>query len=101
MFIDNLKPLTNYDIIKIVNELKISNFREVFMRDTLPNKINELECRILNLDICKNNGTHWVCYCKNKDKCYYFDSFGLYSPLELQISRICIEVLTLKSMQKQ
>jgi hypothetical protein len=45
------------------------------MRDTLPSK--------LNLDISKNNGTHWVCYYKNKDKCYYFDSFGLDPPLEL------------------
>jgi len=38
MFIKNLKSLTNYDIIKIANELKISNFTGVFMRDTLPSK---------------------------------------------------------------
>ena len=82
MFVDNLKALTNYDIIKIVDELKIKDFRGVFMRDTLPNKINKVECGILNLDVSKNNGTHWVCYyhmsgaagAKLKDKCYYFDS---------------------------
>jgi hypothetical protein len=54
------------------------------MRDTLPNKVNKVECGILNLDVSKNNGTHWVCYYKNKDTSYYFDSFGLDPPLELQ-----------------
>jgi hypothetical protein len=49
-FVENLQPLTNYDIINLANELKISNFRGVFMRDTLPSKI---ECGILNLDISK------------------------------------------------
>jgi hypothetical protein len=44
MFIENLKPLTNYDIINLANELKISNFREVFMRDTLGSKMNKVEC---------------------------------------------------------
>ena len=36
MFIDNLRPMTNYDIIKMANELKVKGFRGVFMRDTLP-----------------------------------------------------------------
>lgn len=34
MFIETLKPLTNYDITNLVNELKIKDFRGVFMRDT-------------------------------------------------------------------
>ena len=84
MFIDNLTALTNYDIIKIADELKIKDFRGVFMRDILPSKINDIECGILNLDVSKNNGSHWVCYYKNKDKSYCFDSFGLDPPLELQ-----------------
>ena len=46
--------------------------------------MNTIECGILNLDVSKNNGTHWVCYYKNNEKCYYFDSFGLDPPLELQ-----------------
>jgi hypothetical protein len=58
MFIDNLTALTNHDIIKIADELKIKDFRGVFMRDTLPSKINNVECGILNLDISKNNGIH-------------------------------------------
>ena len=65
------------------------------MRDTFPKQVSnkrskassspwDIECGILNLDVSKNNGTHWVCYYKNKDKSYYFDSFGLDPPLELQ-----------------
>lgn len=51
------------------------------MRNTLPNKINELECGIVNLDINKNKGTHCVCYYKNKSKCYNFDLFTLDLPI--------------------
>jgi hypothetical protein len=58
MFIDNLTALTNYEIEKMVKELKIKDFRGVFMRDTLPSRINNIEYRILNLDVSKNNGTH-------------------------------------------
>ena len=68
----------------MTNELKIKYFRRVFMRDTLPDKINNKECGVVNLDVSKNTGTHWVCYYKNKDTSYYFDSFGLDPPLELQ-----------------
>jgi hypothetical protein len=54
------------------------------MRDTLPNKIKAKECGIVNLDSIKNEGTHWVRYYKDKNKKYYFDSFGLDPPNEIQ-----------------
>ena len=54
------------------------------MRDSLPEKIKQIECGIVNLDSIKNEGTHWVCYYKNKNKKYYFDSFGLDPPYEIQ-----------------
>ena len=85
-----LKPLTNHELEEKVKELNIKNFRGVFMRDTLPNKVNNNEVGIVNLDSVQNNGTHWVCYslrkgdAKDKDKCYYFDSFGLDPPIELK-----------------
>lgn len=50
------------------------------MRDTLPSKPLKNECGIVNLDSNKNSGTHWVCYYNE----YYFDSFGLNPPIELQ-----------------
>lgn len=32
----DLKPLTNLDLLELVNVLEIKNFRGIFMRDTLP-----------------------------------------------------------------
>ena len=55
MFIKTLKSLTNYDIKKLANELKIKNFRGVFIGDILSGKINDKECDIVNLDLSKNN----------------------------------------------
>lgn len=54
------------------------------MRDNLPNKVYDTECAIVNLDSVKNSGTHWVCYYKFHDLSYYFDSFGLNPPIELE-----------------
>jgi hypothetical protein len=68
----------------MAKELKIKNFRGVFMRDTLPNKIKANECGVVNLDSIKNEGTHWVCYYKDENEKYYFDSFGLDPPNEIQ-----------------
>ena len=82
-FID--KPLSNYDLIKWVKHLGIKYFRGVFSRDKLPDKINQKEVGIINLDTHIGPGTHWVCY-RNIDNhlCEYFDSFGLIMPNEVQ-----------------
>jgi len=83
------KPLSNFELLDHVNKLKIKNFRGIFMRDELSQKPNKKECGILNLDDTGNNppgnnGTHWVCwFCADKIN-YYFDSFGLSPPLEIQ-----------------
>ena len=54
------------------------------MQDTLPDKVLSRETGIINLDSSEGKGTHWVCYSKNNKNIYYFDSFGLDPPLELQ-----------------
>ncbi len=82
--LQELNPLSNFDLEKLAKELKIKNFRGVFMRDTLPYKIKEKECGIVNLDSIENDGTHWVCYYKNRNKKLYFDSFGLDPPNEIK-----------------
>ena len=56
------KALTNFEIMDAVKELKIHNFRGVFMRDNLPSKPLKRECGILNLDDISGRGTHWVCW---------------------------------------
>lgn len=50
------------------------------MRDALPQKPFPIECGILNLDISKNSGTHWVAYAKLNDNIEYFDSYGNLKP---------------------
>uniref|UniRef100_A0A1I7WAE1 DNA-directed RNA polymerase n=1 Tax=Heterorhabditis bacteriophora TaxID=37862 RepID=A0A1I7WAE1_HETBA len=45
----NHKPLTNYDIIYLVNKFKMKIFRGVFIRDTIPDKINNNELKIMEL----------------------------------------------------
>ena len=44
------KPLSNIELMNAAAELKIPNFRGVFLRDTLPKRAKGKECGILNLD---------------------------------------------------
>lgn len=79
-----IKPLTNHDLTYYAKILKISHFRGVFMRDSLPKTPNKHECGIVNLDSKFGTGTHWVSYKKSENKINYFDSFGnLHPPYEL------------------
>lgn len=75
-----IKPLTNYELLNHAKLLKIKNFSGVFMRDTLPKvRSKPTDSGIVNLDLHKSEGTHWVCYYYNN----YFDSFGLPPPNEV------------------
>lgn len=80
------RPLTNIDIEKYAEQFKIPNFRGVFMKDKLPKKISkQLESAVINLDNTDGVGTHWVSYKKNRDKIFYYDSYGnLKPPKEVQ-----------------
>ena len=64
------KPMSNFDIMNWVKELKIKNFDGGFNKDSRQWASN---CGIINLD--SNNGpeTHWACYVDS----FYFDPFGL------------------------
>lgn len=55
------------------------------MLDDLPAKPWKNEAIIVNLDNKSGQGTHWVCFRKNKNIVDYFDSYGdLRPPLEVQ-----------------
>lgn len=76
------RALTDVDILRFGKN--ITHFRGVFMRDTLPKFPRRIECAVVNLDLFKGIGTHWVAYYKNGSSVSYFDSFGnLKPPLEL------------------
>jgi hypothetical protein len=53
------------------------------MRDTLPLRASQAECGVVNLDMQKNSGTHWVAYWVLPASSIYFDSYGLPPPNEL------------------
>ena len=82
-YFDDIKPLSNIDIISKCKELKIKNFKEVYMRDELRDKGRNNECFILNIDSSSNSGTHWTCLFIENSICYYFDSFGFEPPTEV------------------
>ena len=67
-----------------VKKLKIKNFRGIYSRDNLQNKIRSKECGIINLDTEIGPGTHWICYRNIDQYCEYFDPFGLTMPNEIK-----------------
>ena len=78
------KGLSNFELVKYAKELKIPNFRGVFMRDTLPKKVKLHECAIMNFNKSSQVGSHWVCYYKDPHHRIYFDSFGQVTPMDIQ-----------------
>ena len=65
--------------------LKIPHFIGVLSRDKLPSHSKRRESAVVNLDIERGEGTHWVAYRKIGKQVKYYDSFGnLPPPLELQ-----------------
>ena len=77
--------LTNIDLYRYAQELKIDNFRGVFMRNTLPKTPHQIECGIVHFNTSKQVGTHWVCYFKDgMNERIYFDSLGQVTLGELQ-----------------
>ena len=78
------KALTNFKLNDAIQKLHILYFRGIFMRDCLPEKPYKRESGILNLDDKYGNGTHWVAWFKKDKIKYYFDSYGIQPPLELQ-----------------
>lgn len=74
------RPLTNVDLRRFARQLRIPNFRGVYMRDSLPKLIRRNECGILNLDDRAGDGTHWTAYAKRGPQVKYFDSIGHLKP---------------------
>ena len=77
------EALSSHQLYAFIKDLKIKNFRGIFMRNGLPKRSLKTECGILNLDVENGSGTHWTCWYKlDSTHCYYFDSYGLTSPSE-------------------
>ena len=73
-----ITPLSNFDIDSILKD--VDNFRGVFSKDMLPQKILDNESVVVNIqDYLDGGGTHWVCVINQPDSAdvEYFDSFGV------------------------
>ena len=77
------KPLTNFQLIDGVKKFKIKNFRGVFVKDESPKKPRKKECGIVNSGDSSTGVFHWVCWYKNGDEKYSFDSYAQPALLEL------------------
>jgi len=77
------EALSNFQLIDAVKKLDIKHFRGVFLRDQLPKKSNAVECGILNTGDSNTNGYHWMCWYRNGDDKFCFDSYALPPPVEL------------------
>lgn len=74
-FVGNDITYTN-DLLKAGKKLFGNKFIGVFPADQIPNMKTSEMC-ISNLDTTRtNNKQHWVGLYKNKDKTYFYDSFG-------------------------
>ena len=79
------KPMSNFDIMNWVKELKINNFDGIFNNDSRQWAHN---CGIINLDSNNGPGTHGVC---NVDS-FYFEPFGLPPPENISFYQMILYV---------
>ena len=70
-------PLTNFEIQKYYqNTISIPRFNGVFSRNNLPKTIKD-GAYVINLDEYADVGTSWIALFCNRNKIFYFNSFGL------------------------
>ena len=84
--INTNNELSNFDIIKIIEDMKLSHvFGGVYSKDQLP-ILERNKFYIINLqDSDAGNGTHWTVFFYNKPlTSIYYDSFGFIAPLPVQ-----------------
>ncbi len=74
---------SNFELMDIAKQLKIPNFY-IKMKDKIKQlkriRKRPLYC-VANYHLSSQNGFHWICFYCNKDKLYFFDSYGI-SPLQ-------------------
>jgi hypothetical protein len=70
--------------MRIIQSQGVNDFKGVFMKDQLPDKLKR-GSYVINLQSSKEgNGTHWVCLYYTPSFSYYYDSYGFIAPLEVQ-----------------
>lgn len=95
------RALNQYDLDEYIKEFGIPHVRGIYMRDTLPKHVRKVEVGVINLDSIHGPGTHWVCYYKKNNICYYFDSYGLPPPKEFDEYVQCDILYNTYNIQKE
>ncbi len=73
--------MTDVEINKIINELKISNYLGTLMSDDISGfKLNRDFCAIINLQPHTEIGSHWTAFASFNSRAYYFDSYACAPP---------------------
>ena len=70
--------LTNYQLQDLMAKYRLQ-YNGSYVKDRLPTVL-----RNGNMIINLNGESHWCALIKDKDKYYYFDSYGIVPPLEVQ-----------------
>ena len=88
-FFKDIRPLSNFDVIDLCKKLRITNFRDCFMRDEISTlksskENNQDECFVINTDDSKSSGTHWTAVNVTYGTTFFFDSYGLEPTMEIK-----------------
>jgi hypothetical protein len=75
----NESRTTNIELFNACKELGI-DLRSICFKEQLKSYMPQIGFYIINL----GKNTHWVCFLLHKNGSYYFDSFGLAPPIEIQ-----------------
>jgi hypothetical protein len=77
-----MKALSNIELMELSKKYDLG-IKGILNRDNIPNNLAD-GWYILNLDLAKNDGTHWTCFYYSKlGEKYYYDSMGFFSPEKL------------------
>lgn len=77
-----MSVLSNIDILHFSKYFKLPLIG-VFSKDDLPITHKD-GLYVVNMSNHDEEGTHWVCFGIEKGKCWYFDSYGVACPLEIE-----------------
>ena len=78
-FFEELNNVNNFPMsnLKIDQLLKHDiNYIGTYSKDNVP-ALKNSQSTIINLQDSNKSGSHWVSYCKRKDKIFYFNSYGV------------------------
>ncbi len=90
--------LSNFDIMKRIQSQRVNDFKGVYTKDQLPDKIEQGSYVIILQSLKGGNGTHWVYLYHTPIFSCYDQSFVLFHhwKLKIRLFPICIMIYKFK-----